>query len=99
MTTQPDALVVTYAELNRAAGTIDRQGRQLETDLEALQSRIRDVSQHFEGEAKNAADSMHRDWDRQAKEIHLALKSIAQAVLDAAPAYQAGDRKAASYYL
>ena len=91
-------MLVTYAELERAAGDITAQAKKLDTDLEALQKRMKDLSAFFEGEAKTAADGLHREWDIKAREIHQALNSIASAIREASAAYSAADRKAAANY-
>ncbi|MCS0636493.1 WXG100 family type VII secretion target [Streptomyces sp. LP05-1] len=93
-----DLMAVTYSSLDHAAGVIEKQAKDLDASLEALQTKIRSISDHFEGEAKTAADGMHKKWDKDARAIHEALMGIARAVRDAGPKYQAGDRKAAGYY-
>ncbi|MEU2158539.1 MULTISPECIES: WXG100 family type VII secretion target [unclassified Streptomyces] len=93
-----DRMVVTYHSLDQAAAAIDKQAGDLNTALEALQTKLKGISDDFEGEAKTAADGAHKKWDTEAKSIHESLKGIARAVRDAAPAYQAGDHKARSYY-
>ncbi|GLF99075.1 WXG100 family type VII secretion target [Streptomyces yaizuensis] len=91
-------LVVTYASLDQAAVTIEKQAAKLNEGLESLQSKLRSISDGFEGEAATAADAYHKQWDKETRMIHEALKGIARAVREAAPAYQAGDRKAAGYF-
>ncbi|GAA2226578.1 hypothetical protein GCM10010232_10140 [Streptomyces amakusaensis] len=91
-------LVVTYASLDQAAATIDKQADRLDKSLDAIQAKIRSISSTFEGEAATAADNYHKQWDKETRMIHTALKGIARAVREAAPAYQAGDRKAAGYF-
>ncbi|MDQ0940343.1 WXG100 family type VII secretion target [Streptomyces sp. V1I1] len=91
-------MLVTYASLDQAAGTIETQAKRLDEALEAIQTKIRGVSATFEGEAKTAADGAHAKWDQETRAIHTALKGIAKAVREAGPAYQAGDKKAAGYF-
>ncbi|MEW1548478.1 MULTISPECIES: WXG100 family type VII secretion target [Streptomyces] len=91
-------MLVTYSSLEQAASTIEKQAQRLDQTLEDLQNKIRSVSATFEGEAKTAADAAHKKWDNETRQIHNALKGIARAVREAAPAYQAGDRKAAGNF-
>ncbi|MET9427640.1 MULTISPECIES: WXG100 family type VII secretion target [unclassified Streptomyces] len=91
-------MVVTYASLEQAASTIEAQAARLDASLEAIQNKIKSISNTFEGEAKTAADGAHAKWDQETRAIHNALKGIAKAVREAGPAYQAGDRKAASHF-
>jgi WXG100 family type VII secretion target len=98
MSQQNDLMLVTYSSLEQAATTIEKQAQRLDQTLEDLQTKIRGVSATFEGEAKTAADAAHSKWDNETRQIHNALKSIARAVREAGPAYQAGDRKAAGYF-
>ncbi|NJQ02221.1 WXG100 family type VII secretion target [Streptomyces zingiberis] len=91
-------MVVTYASLEEAAGTIEKQVKRLDQSLEAIQAKIRSVSSTFEGEAKTAADGAHAKWDRETRAIFDALNGIAKAVRQAGPAYQAGDKKAAGHF-
>ncbi|MET7618799.1 WXG100 family type VII secretion target [Streptomyces sp. NPDC005408] len=91
-------MVVTYASLDEAASQIEKQAARLDQSLEAIQTKIRGVSNTFEGEAKTAADGAHKKWDTETRAIHQALKGIAKAVREAGPAYQAGDKKAAGNF-
>ncbi|MEV4332539.1 WXG100 family type VII secretion target [Streptomyces sp. NPDC049597] len=91
-------MLVTYASLEEAATTIEKQAKRLDDALEAIQTQIRTVSNTWEGEAKVAADGAHKKWDTETRAIHTALKGIAKAVREAGPAYQAGDKKAAGYF-
>ncbi|PRH76429.1 WXG100 family type VII secretion target [Streptomyces solincola] len=91
-------MVVTYSSLDEAASTIEKQAKRLDTSLELIQDKIRLISDTFEGEAKAASDRSHRQWDSEARAIYQSLTSIAKAVREAAPAYQAGDKKAAGYF-
>ncbi|MBQ0984370.1 WXG100 family type VII secretion target [Streptomyces sp. F63] len=93
-----DIMLVTYSSLEEAAKSIDMSARRVDEALEALQKKIRSVSNTFEGEAKTAADTAHAKWDKETRVIQEALKSIAKAVREAGPTYQAGDRKAASHF-
>ncbi|MFD6334205.1 WXG100 family type VII secretion target [Streptomyces niveus] len=91
-------MVVTYGSLEQAAGVIEKQAGKLDESLEAIQTKIRGVSNTFEGEAKTAADAAHKKWDQETRLIHTALKDIARKVREAGPTYQAGDRKSAGYF-
>ncbi|MER5771419.1 WXG100 family type VII secretion target [Streptomyces sp. NPDC001985] len=91
-------MIVTYTALQQAAATIDKQAGELDRSLEAIQGKLRSISSTFEGEAATAAEAYHKQWDKETRMIHTALQGIARAVRDAAPAYQAGDRKAAGYF-
>ncbi|MEO3977383.1 WXG100 family type VII secretion target [Streptomyces sp. CAU 1734] len=94
----PGQMVVTYGSLTDAAAAIDRQADRLDESLEAIQTKIKVVSATFEGEAATAAHAYHKQWDTETRMIHQALKSIARAVREAAPTYQAGDKKASGYF-
>ncbi|MEV8454227.1 WXG100 family type VII secretion target [Streptomyces sp. NPDC052095] len=87
-------MVVTYASLDLAAGAIDTQSKKLEDDLAGIQQMIRNVSELWVGEAKEAYDTAQRGWDADATAIHAALSEISRKVRDAAAAYHAGDRRA-----
>lgn len=91
-------MLVTYASLDEAANTIEKQAERLDRSLEDIQNRIRTVSSEWEGDAKTAADGAHRKWDKESRDIHTALKGIAKAVREASPAYKAGDQKAAAQF-
>ncbi|MEU2656320.1 WXG100 family type VII secretion target [Streptomyces sp. NPDC007325] len=91
-------MLVTYASLDDAANQIDAQAKRLDEALEAIQTKIRSVSSTWEGEAKTAADGAHAKWDQETRAIHNALQSISKAVRQAAPAYQAGDKRAAGFF-
>lgn len=95
MSSNPDGtMVVTYASLDLAAGAIDRQSKQLQEDLAAIQQMIRNVSELWVGEAKTAYDTAQRGWNDDATMIHTALSEISRKVRDASTAYHAGDRRA-----
>lgn len=98
MAVDDGTMLVTYAELERAAQDISGQAKKLDGDLQALQTRMKDISGFFEGEAKTAADGLHREWDMKSREIHQALNAIANAIRDASAAYSAADKKAAANY-
>ncbi|MFE4800690.1 WXG100 family type VII secretion target [Streptomyces sp. NPDC056708] len=87
-------MVVTYASLDLAAGAIDLQSKKLQEDLAAIQQMIRNVSELWVGEAKEAYDTAQRGWDADATAIHGALSEISRKVRDASAAYQAGDKRA-----
>ncbi|GGR45611.1 WXG100 family type VII secretion target [Streptomyces roseolus] len=91
-------MLVTYASLDDAANQIDAQAKRLDEALEAIQAKIRSVSNTWEGEAKTAADGAHAKWDQETRAIHQALQGISKAVRQAAPAYQAGDKRAAGFF-
>ncbi|MER8036001.1 WXG100 family type VII secretion target [Streptomyces hydrogenans] len=91
-------MLVTYASLDDAANQIDKQAKRLDEALEAIQAKIRSVSNTWEGEAKTAADGAHQKWDQETRAIHTALQGISKAVRQAAPAYQSGDKRAAGFF-
>ncbi|MFF8833536.1 WXG100 family type VII secretion target [Streptomyces sp. NPDC015131] len=91
-------MVVTYASLDEAARTIEKQATALDQALDVIQQKIRGVSETFQGEAKTAADTAHRNWDKETRAIHQALMGIAARVREAGPAYEAGDKRAASFF-
>ena len=91
-------MIVTYTSLEQAAGDIKKQADKLDGSLKAIQAKIRSVSDLWEGEARTAYNEAQARWDKEAMAIHTALLQIARAVQDAAPAYQAGDKKAAANF-
>lgn len=95
MTNNDGTMVVTYSSLDQAAIAIDQQGRQLEADLAMIKAKIASVAEVWQGEAKTVYDEEQRKWDMEARNIHDALVAISRAVRDAAPAYKAGDHRAA----
>ncbi|URM89405.1 WXG100 family type VII secretion target [Streptomyces sp. MRC013] len=99
MTQNDGTMIVTYSSLQEAAGNIEKQAERLNTSLEAIQAKIASISDLWEGEAREAYKTAQTDWDRRAMEIHKALNQIARAVREAAPAYQQGDKKAASNFM
>ncbi|MGW0734190.1 WXG100 family type VII secretion target [Streptomyces sp. NPDC002851] len=98
MAVDDGTMLVTYAELERAAQQITSQAKKLDGDLDALQTRMKDISAFFEGEAKTAADGLHREWDMKSREIHTSLNAIANAIREASAAYSSADKKAAANY-
>ncbi|MFJ6699327.1 WXG100 family type VII secretion target [Streptomyces sp. NPDC091272] len=93
------SMLVTYAALDEAARTIKAQADKLDESLEAIKTKIGSVSQLWSGEAREAYNMAQADWDREAKSIHMSLLQISRAVQDAAPAYRAGDRRAAQGFM
>ncbi|MEW1611222.1 MULTISPECIES: WXG100 family type VII secretion target [unclassified Streptomyces] len=91
--------VVTYASLDLAAASIDRQAKQLDQDLRAIKSMIASVSELWEGEAKTAYRDAQKRWDADATGIRENLSQIARAVRDAETAYRSGDKRAAANFL
>ncbi|MFF4868809.1 WXG100 family type VII secretion target [Streptomyces sp. NPDC090109] len=91
-------MLVTYSSLDDAANTIEAQAKRLDQALEDIQTKIRSVSNTWEGEAKIAADGAHAKWDKETRAIHTALQGISKAVRQASPAYQAGDKRAAGFF-
>ncbi|MEU8544597.1 WXG100 family type VII secretion target [Streptomyces sp. NPDC048717] len=98
MAANDGVMLVTYASLEDAANTIDTQANRLDQALEAIQTKIRSVSNTWEGEAKAAADAAHAKWDNETRAIHAALQGISSAVRQAGPTYQAGDKRAAGFF-
>ncbi|MFI0982012.1 WXG100 family type VII secretion target [Streptomyces sp. NPDC021093] len=99
MSPNDGSMLVTYAALDEAARTIRSQADRLDESLEAIKAKIGSVSPLWSGEAREAYNAAQADWDREAKSIHTSLLQIARAVKEAAPAYQAGDRRAAQGFL
>ncbi|MFF2524594.1 WXG100 family type VII secretion target [Streptomyces sp. NPDC087420] len=91
-------MIVTYTRLDDAARDIKTQADRLDQSLKAIQAKIRSVSDLWEGEAREAYNGAQAKWDKDAMAIHTALLQISRAVQEAAPAYKAGDQKAASNF-
>ncbi|GGY01720.1 WXG100 family type VII secretion target [Streptomyces minutiscleroticus] len=92
-------LVVKYGALDAAATEIGNQAKQLEQDLEEIKKMVASVASGWEGEAHTTYTEQQAAWDKEARNIHQALVSIAQVVGRAGGDYMGGDKKAASYYL
>ncbi|MFJ4824328.1 WXG100 family type VII secretion target [Streptomyces bacillaris] len=90
--------VVTYASLDLAAASIDRQAKQLDQDLKAIKAMIASVSELWEGEAKSAYGAAQKRWDAQATGIRENLSQISRAVREAETAYRSGDKRAAANF-
>lgn len=90
--------VVTYSSLNLAADEIQRQGKQLSEDLEAIRTMIASVSELWEGEAKTAYAAAQEKWTTDAGFIRDNLTDIAQKVREASPLYRSGDKRAAANF-
>ena len=90
--------VVTYASLDLAAASIERQAKQLDQDLRASKTMIASVSELWEGEAKTAYRDAQNRWDVQASGIKENLSQISRAVRNAEAAYRSGDKRAAANF-
>ncbi|MEU8673055.1 WXG100 family type VII secretion target [Streptomyces sp. NPDC048560] len=99
MSNNDGSMIVTYASLDAAAASIDRQGKQLDEDLAAIKRRVASVAELWQGEAKAAYDTAQQGWENDAKAIHNALVEISRKVREAAPAYRAGDKRAAQNFM
>ncbi|MFI6349916.1 WXG100 family type VII secretion target [Streptomyces sp. NPDC050560] len=94
-----DELVVKYGPLDATATDLANQAKKLEGDLEALKQMVASVADMWEGEAHETYKTQMHLWDKEARDIHQALVSIAHVVGRAGGDYRGGDMKAASYYL
>ncbi|MBT2506950.1 WXG100 family type VII secretion target [Streptomyces sp. ISL-98] len=92
-------MIVTYAALDSAAGDIKSQADKLDQSLGAIKAKIAEVSELWAGEAREAYNAAQAEWDKEARAIHTSLLQISRAVQDAAPAYQAGDKRAAANFM
>ncbi|MFE6915918.1 WXG100 family type VII secretion target [Streptomyces rubiginosohelvolus] len=90
--------VVTYASLDLAAGEIKKQAGELAKDLEEIRAMIANVSELWEGEAKQAYVTAQNKWRTDANAIRANLDDIAKKVLEASPTYRAGDKRAAANF-
>ncbi|QKW09515.1 WXG100 family type VII secretion target [Streptomyces sp. NA04227] len=94
----PGRLTVTYSNLDTAATDLVREARTLETSLDMIQRKVQSLAGLWEGEAFNTYSRQQREWDKEAADIHRALKEIAKVVHGAGGDYRGGDLKAARYY-
>ncbi|MFD7709239.1 WXG100 family type VII secretion target [Streptomyces sp. NPDC059785] len=94
-----DELVVKYGALSGAATEIGNQASQLESDLDDIKKMVASVASGWEGEAHETYKQQQAAWDKEARDIHQALVSIAKVVHAAGGDYKGGDHKAASYYM
>ncbi|WP_327178301.1 WXG100 family type VII secretion target [Streptomyces sp. NBC_01335] len=99
MSNNDGTTVVTYASLEAAAASIERQGKQLDEDLAAIKRRVASVAELWTGEAKSAYDTAQAGWDKDARSIHESLLQISRSVREASSAYQGGDKKAAQNFM
>jgi WXG100 family type VII secretion target len=90
---------VHYGRLDEMATQIGKTAEQLEAGLEAIKSKVAQVSSMWEGEAHHTYTQQQADWDREAQGIHQALRAIGHAIHAAGGDYMGGDKKAASYFL
>ncbi|KUH36918.1 MULTISPECIES: WXG100 family type VII secretion target [Streptomyces] len=92
-------MIVTYARLEDAARDIKKQADRLDQSLKAIKAKINSISELWQGDAREAYNTAQAEWDRKAMAIHTSLIQISNAVREAAPAYQQGDKKAASNFM
>ncbi|MEU3371755.1 WXG100 family type VII secretion target [Streptomyces sp. NPDC006711] len=93
-----DVLGVTYASLDDAARAIKSQADKLNQDLADIKKLVDTAAHNWHGEAQQAYAQKQQEWNRTADSVHISLTQIAQAVSDAGPTYQAGDRRAAAHF-
>ncbi|MFI5805548.1 WXG100 family type VII secretion target [Streptomyces sp. NPDC051561] len=99
MTHNDGTMLVTYAALDNAARTIKSQADGLDQSLRAIKDKIATISELWAGDARDAYNMAQTQWDREAQAIHTSLIQISRAVEQAAPAYQAGDKRAAQGFM
>jgi WXG100 family type VII secretion target len=99
MTHNDGTMLVTYAALDEAARTIKHQAEGLDESLRAIKTKIATISELWAGDARNAYNTAQSQWDNEARAIHTSLLQISRAVQEAAPAYQAGDKRAAQGFM
>ncbi|MFP3987548.1 WXG100 family type VII secretion target [Streptomyces sp. E11-3] len=98
-TNSADELVVKYDGLDVAATTLGNQAKKLEQDLRDIRTAMMSVAAGWEGEAHSTYVTEQQKWDKEANDIHTALKQIGQVVANAGGEYMGGDKRAASYFL
>jgi WXG100 family type VII secretion target len=93
-----DEIAVTYASLEEAAATIDRQAGKLRGDLEDIRQAVSRVSANWEGEAQTQYNTMQHQWNQKADHVESILRSIATKVRTASGDYAATDKRAAGQF-
>ncbi|NBM20494.1 WXG100 family type VII secretion target [Streptomyces sp. GC420] len=98
MANNGDSTVVTYGSLDLAATDIKKRADELKRGLDEIKAKIASINDLWKGEAREAYNTTQERWNRDAEGVHQALMQISQAVAQAAPAYQGGDKRAASNF-
>jgi len=98
MVSNGDGLLVTYDGLDQAATQIGNEAKTLEADLEELKQLVVKSQEYWAGEAQGTFGEKLQKWDKEASDIHTALKSIGHVVGTSGGTYMDGDKKAASYF-
>ncbi|MEU6394986.1 WXG100 family type VII secretion target [Streptomyces sp. NPDC046939] len=98
MVSNSDGLLVTYDGLDEAATQIGNEAKTLEADLHELRQLVVKSQEYWAGEAQGSFGTRLQKWDKEAGDIHAALKSIGHVVGTSGGTYMDGDKKAASYF-
>jgi len=89
---------ITYGTVVAAADDIRNAAKDLESQLEALNSRVQKVVGTWDGEAREAFHAKHQGWDANVRGLRSTLDAIANGLDNAAAGYQRTDRKAAQQF-
>ncbi|MCW5254467.1 MULTISPECIES: WXG100 family type VII secretion target [unclassified Streptomyces] len=92
-----DGLQVTYDGLDFAATNIANEARQLDEDIQHLRQLVRNSKQYWVGKAQSTFDQKLAAWDKEAADIHEALRGIGHVVGQSGGTYMDGDLAASKY--
>ncbi|MBT2385230.1 WXG100 family type VII secretion target [Streptomyces sp. ISL-11] len=82
---------ITYAGVVEASNMVKSNANTLKNELDALNTRILEVVEAWDGETKEAFYQRHRGWDAEVKDMHETLQTIASKLLEATEAYKSND--------
>ncbi|GAA2458463.1 WXG100 family type VII secretion target [Streptomyces macrosporus] len=89
---------ITYHTVVAAAGDVRKTANDLESQLNALNGRVKSVVDSWDGDAKEAFYRKHRGWDENVTGLNTTLKKIADLLEKASDDYRRTDKKAAAQF-
>ncbi|GAA2925730.1 hypothetical protein GCM10020221_22100 [Streptomyces thioluteus] len=89
---------ITYAGVTEAANQVKSSADAINSQLESLDSRVKDVVSHWDGETREAFHARHQGWDANVKDMHQTLLTIASKLNEAVSGYSANDRRQAGRF-
>jgi len=91
-------LRVQNAALEGAASDLVRAAKQINGDLDGLESSLSSMKSSWEGSAQEAYIQAKTQWDNMMRDMIQVLEGAAGTVRDSGAAYQATDRRGASRF-
>lgn len=89
---------ITYGTVTAAAEDIRSAATQLHGELKNLDTRVTNVVNTWDGEAKAAYHAKHSGWSTNLEGLTNTLREIARALDDSTAGYQGTDKKAATQF-